>query len=231
MTENDRSRADDDQPERDAAWSVPEAAGDDGAERRGQVRYQDPESTAPREPTLAEKRARIAAEKRQESERAAEVAAATRKADIRRRAMIGGGVSVGVVALVAAFYSAVEYSNEAYAQQATCSAPDPNNPGKDIEQPEQNCDQEYAKANGGTFNPVTGMWLMPLFLPGGRTAPPPSQYRYSYSPSGSPTAGPGQTLSNPNFTKPPSGTKVTTKSGATVQRGGFGIGNKGGSGS
>jgi hypothetical protein len=229
MSENDKVPSGDEQPDQPTGAGPSEGAGADSAERRGQMRFQDAETATPREPTLAEKRARMMAEKRREEEETARIAAATRKTEMRRKMMIGGGVTVGVVALVAAFYSAVEYSNQANAMQASCTAVNPatNEP---LVQPDEYCDQEYARTHGGHYDSHSGLWLMPLFLGGGHFGPP-AQYRYSYSPSGTAVGAPGQKLSSPtNYTKPGAGTRVTTKSGTTVQRGGFGIGNKGGSG-
>ncbi len=195
---------------------------------RGQMRFQDAESATPREPTLAEKRARVAAEKRRDEQEQAAVAEATRKSDQRRKVLIGSGVTVGVVALVAAFYSGSAYSTEKNAMQRECTV---NYQGEDIAQPDEHCDPNYAQNNGGSM--VGGMWMMPIFLPGGGVGPMPSspgQYRYSYSPAGSAGTAPGQRVASPNFNAPSGNTKITDKSGRTVQRGGFGVGNKGPSG-
>lgn len=195
------------------------------------MRYQDPETAVPREPTLAEQRARERAEQRRAEEEAKALAEAERKSDARRRLMVGGGVTVGVVALVAAFYSGSVYSQQKNAQRADCTATHPET-GQTIAQPEEYCDPAYRQEHG-VHDPHTGMFLMPLFLPGGGPGPlvGPGQYRYSYSPAGSPAPSPGQRVSNPNFTKP-SGSEIKTKSGTTIQRGGFGLNSKvGGSGS
>jgi hypothetical protein len=197
---------------------------DDSESRRGQVRFQDPDSATPREPTLAERRARIAAEKRREEQEAAELEAAERRTRLRRRVMVGSGATVGVVALVAAFYSGSAYSEERDAMTATCTATNPQN-GEVIAQPDEYCDENYARTHGGVYDHVGGFWVMPMFFGGGG----PGQYRYSYTPSGVGSPAPGQAVSTPNFTQPGAGTKVATKSGATIQRGGFGIGGKSGS--
>ncbi|QGK71942.1 hypothetical protein GIY23_00635 [Allosaccharopolyspora coralli] len=191
------------------------------------MRFQDAETATPREPTLAEKRARVAAEKRRDEKEQAEVAEATRKSDQRRKVLIGSGVTVGVVALVAAFYSGSAYSTQKNAVEAQCTV---QRGGETIAQPDEHCDENYARENGGQF--IGGMWMMPIFLPGGGFGgyPQPGQYRYSYSSPGTQGTAPGQRVANPNFNAPSGNTKVTTKSGSTVQRGGFGIGNKGPSG-
>ena len=74
---------------------------------RGTMRFQDPDSTTRRQPTLSERHARQQAE-RQEAEAARRAAeeheAAALRAQRRKRMMIGGGVTVGVVALVGGWY-------------------------------------------------------------------------------------------------------------------------------
>ncbi|WP_344686170.1 hypothetical protein [Saccharopolyspora taberi] len=192
--------------------------------RPGQMRFQDPETTTPREPTLAEKRARIAAEKRREEKQAAELAEAARKTQARRRVMIGGGVTVGVVALVAAFYQGAAYSQERDAVTQYCAAAPPN--GQVTQDRDELCDENYVRANGGSYDAHTGMFFMPIILPGGGFGQ--AQYRYGYTSPGQPAPGIGQPVSSPNFTKPADSTIKNTK-GSTIQRGGFGISNKSGS--
>lgn len=194
---------------------------------RGQMRYQDPESTTPREPTLAEQRARKAAEQRRQEAEAAARAEAERKTQARRRVLIGGGATVGVVALVAAFYTGSAYSAEANAATAVCSSTDQAN--QTTAEADQDCDENYVRTHGGHYDSHTGLFFLPFFLPGGGTGW--HQYRYSYMPSGSTIPSPGQRISTPNFTKPDASTMVKTRSGSTIQRGGFGISGKSGSGS
>jgi hypothetical protein len=222
-----RPLADDEQPEGQeepstTPWGMPRP---DGTRRHGEVRYQEPGSTTPREPTLAEQRARERAEQRREEAAAAELAAAERKTAVRRRVMIGGGVTVGVVAMVAAFYSASAYSEQRDAMTATCTG---DQGGQTIAEQDQFCDQNYVTSHGGHMG--NGVYFMPIFLPGGGIGGW-NQYRYSYSPSGSPIPTPGQTVSHPDFSQPSTGTKVSTRSGSVIQRGGFGIGSRSGSGS
>jgi hypothetical protein len=220
--------ADDDEPDGPAQpptvpWETPHGEGE--PHRRGEVRYQDPSSTTPREPTLAEQRARERAERRREEETAAELAEEKRRTALRRRVMIGGGATVGVVALVAAFYSAAAYREERNAMTAACSH---DQGSQTVAEQDQLCDQNYVTSHGGYVD--HGVYFMPIFLPGGRIGGW-NQYRYSYFPSGARIPSPGQTISHPDFTAPSSGTKVSTSSGSVIERGGFGIGSRGGSGS
>lgn len=189
---------------------------DSTAPSRGRVRIQDPKTAAPREPTVAEQRAREHAEQRKTEQEREAVAEAARKTRPRRRVLIGGGATVGVVALVAAFYTAAQ--PEEYT--ATCTVKQGN---QDVVVEEKYCSEQYAQSHGGHYNPVGGFWFIPLGMPGGG-----GQYRYNYTPAGAPTGSVGQSVpSGGSFTKPDSG-EVKTKSGSTVQRGGFGIGNKSG---
>jgi hypothetical protein len=178
------------------------------------MRFQDPETTKPREPTLAEQRARRKAVE-EEAERAltdaAEAEEVERKAKTRRRIMIGSGVTVGVAALVAVWYNAAS-PNEV---TANCVADSNNSLASD----ENVCDQNYVNSHGGHYS--NGIFFMPL-IGGGY-----SQYHYNYGGS----VGPGGVVSGGSATAPSSKTTVKTSSGKTVQRGGFGISSGGKSGS
>ncbi|GAB3286123.1 hypothetical protein [Parasphingorhabdus pacifica] len=218
MSDGNKPPANGDEPQ-ESGENTGEQSGDTG-EQPGRMRFQDADTTTPREPTLAEHRARIAAEKRQEEK----LAEAERKTEKRRRVMVGGGVSVGVVALVAAFYSGSAYSAEKNAVSQYCAA---EQGGNAVAKEENLCDEEYVEENGGYTN--GGMFFMPFFLPGGGVGGY-NQYRYGYTSPGAPAPTPGSTVSNPSFNKPSNATIKNSK-GATVQRGGFGIGNKSGSGS
>jgi hypothetical protein len=180
--------------------------------RRGQMRFQDPETTKPREPTLAEQRARRKAVE-EEAERALTEAAESeqleRKARTRRRIMIGSGVTVGVAALVAVWYQAASPSEVT----ANCVG-DSNSLASD----ENVCDQDYVTSHGGHYS--NGIFFMPL-VGGGF-----SQYHYNYGG----TVGPGGRVTGGSATAPSSRTTVKTGSGKTVQRGGFGISSGGKSG-
>ena len=75
--------------------------------QRGSMRFQD-ENTAPRQPSLGEQRARrqalIEEQEREEAEaRNAEIA--QRKASTKRKILVGSGVTVGLVGLVATYYT------------------------------------------------------------------------------------------------------------------------------
>lgn len=184
---------------------------EDGPEpRRGQMRFQDPETTKAREPTLAEQRARRKAVE-EEAERAlteaAEVEEVERKAKTRRRIMIGSGVTVGVAALVAVWYSAATPSEVT----ANCVADSDNSLASD----ENVCDQNYVTSHGGHYS--NGIFFMPL-VGGGF-----SQYHYNYGGS----IGPGGRVTGGSTAAPSSKTTVKTSSGKTVQRGGFGISSGG----
>lgn len=217
MTENGKPMADGENPQGSGENESEESV------QRGRMRFQDPDSTTPREPTLAEQRARIAAERRREEQQAAELAAAERKTQTRRRVMVGSGATVGVVALVAAFYSGAAYSAEKNAVTQYCAA---EQGGQAVAQEENLCDEDYVASQGGYSS--GGMFFMPIFLPGGGIGGY-NQYRYGYTAPGASAPSVGSTVSGPNFTKPADANIKNTK-GTTVQRGGFGIGNKSGSG-
>ncbi|MGW3466959.1 hypothetical protein ACWDKQ_00455 [Saccharopolyspora sp. NPDC000995] len=224
MTEDGKPVADDEQPQGDAgtpAQPLPPQPSEEAG--RGRIRYQDPEHTTPREPTLAEQRARIAAEKRREDEHRAGLEAAAAKTKKRRRLMIGGGATVGVVALVAALYTASEVSNEANASQEYCATDQSGQPGNRDQ--DQYCDENYVTSHGGYHS--GGMFFMPIFLPNGGFGGYNS-YRYAYTPSGVSAPPIGSPASGSSFTKP-SGSTIKNTSGKTIQRGGFGISSKSGS--
>jgi hypothetical protein len=168
---------------------------------RGTMRFQDPDTATPRPPTLAEQRARQRAEQEEREREEAEQAEAARKAKKRKRLLIGGGVTVGVAALVAAGY-AIASPDEV---NATCV--DQNN----VAVADNDCDDAYVASHGG-YN-SGGIFFLPGF----------GQYLDYYG--GSPV-GIGQTVNGGTFTKPDNAT-IKTGSGKTIQRGGFGI--KGGS--
>ncbi|TVT25729.1 hypothetical protein FNH06_01530 [Amycolatopsis acidiphila] len=176
------------------------------------MRYQDPDSTTPREPTLAEQRARRKALVEEEEREQAEAQArevAQRKAATRRKVLIGSGVTVGLVGVVAAWY-VVGTPDEV---SAVCT--DANG----VVQNDQYCDDSYMSSHGGHYDSVSGLWILPLALGGG-------QYRYNYGGTGTV----GQHVSGGTFTKPSGNTTVKTSAGKTVQRGGFGISSKSSSG-
>ncbi|MGH3519272.1 MAG: hypothetical protein ACRDQ7_18015 [Haloechinothrix sp.] len=167
--------------------------------RRGSMRFQDAETTTPRQPTLAEQRARARALE-QERQRERELG---QKSETRRKVMIGAGVTVGLVGLVAAYYVATPDE-----VTAVCTDAD----GTVVEN-EDYCDEDYVTSQGGHIGPG-GFMFLPIGLGGG-------SYRYNYGGSG-PVGGP---VSGGSYSKP-SNAKISTPSGKTVQRGGFGISGK-----
>ncbi|MCY7343282.1 MAG: hypothetical protein LH603_15990, partial [Pseudonocardia sp.] len=64
---------------------------------QGSMRFQDG-TTTPREPTLAERRAREQAARREEEAARVQAQAQERSKRTRKRVLIGAGVTVGVVA-------------------------------------------------------------------------------------------------------------------------------------
>ncbi|TWF94477.1 hypothetical protein [Saccharopolyspora dendranthemae] len=222
MTENGEPVADNERPKGDS--SPDEPTQQVPADNQGQIRYQDPQSTTPREPTLAEQKARQMAEQRRADAERAEQAAAAAKTAKRRKAMIGGGATVGVVALVAAMYSASEVSASANASEQFCAQEQQG--GSATTAAPENCDENYVKSQGGYVDHHSGFVFMPLFL-GGPMSPTPS-YRYAYTSPGSPAPSVGSPVSSSSFNKP-SGTTIKDSKGSTVQRGGFGISSKSGS--
>jgi hypothetical protein len=174
----------------------------------GTLRFQDA-GTRPRPPTLAEQRARIQAEQ----EQAQRQAAADSKAGGRRKVMIGAGVTVGVAALVGAWYLLA--SPQTVTAQCTVAG---TGTDADTVVADQNCDPDYVTAHGGHIS--NGFVFLPLVGGGFR------QYHYYYGGSGAL----GQKATGGSFTAPSHAT-VRTNSGTTIQRGGFGItGKSGGSG-
>ncbi|MFC4085091.1 hypothetical protein [Amycolatopsis samaneae] len=174
--------------------------------QRGSMRFQD-ETTKPREPSLAEQRARKQAIAQQEREaaEAAEVARiAGQKAATKRKILIGSGVTVGLAGLVATFYTVAHTTN------VTAVCTDKN----DVVQDDKYCDERYVTANHGYHS--GGFVFIPI--PGGGY----NSYRYNYGGTGAV----GQHVSGGTFNQPSSRTNVSTKSGTSVQRGGFGISGK-----
>jgi hypothetical protein len=181
--------------------------GGDQPRKRGSVRRQDAESTSPREPTLAEQRARRKAmieEKEREAAEHEEREAAERKAETRRKVLIGSGVTVGLVGLVATFYTVAQPETVT----ATCVT-------DGVVAEDEKCTEEYAESHGGY---TSGGFI---FLPIGGIGGGYNQYRYNYGGSGAV----GTPVTGGTFNKPDNA-RITTKSGNTIQRGGFGISSK-----
>jgi hypothetical protein len=181
----------------------PESHEDQTEPKPGSVRYQDAETATPREPTLAEQRARAKAEA-EERDRELAQAEAERKAATKRKVLIGSGVTVGLVGMVASWYTVGQPEDV----QAVCT----DNSGTVVN--DQDCDESYLTSHGAHYDSGSGFWILPLALGGG-------QYRYNYG-----GAGPvGTKVSGGSYTRP-SGANISTKSGTSVQRGGFGISGK-----
>ena len=175
----------------------------DGPPPAGRMRFQD-ETTAPREPTLAERRAREqAARREQETERQRDEDE-QRSRKKRKRILVGAGVTVGVVALIAVGYSVAQPDEEVQAQcvdeetgvvvdDSNCVTPASNN-------------TSYYGGGGGFY---------PIFIGGlGR------QYHYNYGGTGAI----GQRVTDGTTVVPREGTRVRTPSGSkTVTRGGLGV--------
>lgn len=173
------------------------------------MRYQDPETTVAREPTLGERRAREQARKREREAAEAAVAEDARKRKKRKRILIGAGVTVGIAAVAAIGYAATQPDEV----QARCV--DEN----DVVVDDNICltGQEVASGHSG----YGGGGFFPIFIgAGGR------QYHYNYGGSGDI----GQRASG-GTTVAPNNANVKTPSGSTVSRGGFGVSKSGGSSS
>ena len=179
------------------------------------MRFQD-ETTAPREPTLAERRAREQAARRAEEEERRQIEEQERSRKKRKRVLIGAGATVGVVALIAVGYAVAQPEEEV---QAQCV----DDQGVVVD--DNNCvtpaasTTNYYGGGGGFF---------PIFIGGGGR-----QYHYNYGGTGVI----GQHVQGGTTTVPKEGTRVTTPSGkvvsgsASVSRGGLGVSGNGSSGS
>jgi hypothetical protein len=188
-----------------------EGAPEEERPRPGRMRFQD-ESTTPREPTLAERRAREQAARRkaEEERRRAEEEERSRKK--RKRILVGAGVTVGVVALIAVGYAIAQPEEEIQAQCVDESG---------IVVDDSNC--VTPASSGGTYY---GGGFYPIFIgSGGR------QYHYNYGGTGTI----GQPVKGGTTTVPPDGTRVRTSSGkvvsgsSSVSRGGLGVSGGGSS--
>jgi hypothetical protein len=183
---------------------------DDERDTPGAMRFQDG-STTPREPSLAERRAREQALRREEDARRQAEQDAERTTVRRRRILVGTGVTVGVVALIAVGYSAAQPRETVTAQCVD------DETGEIV--PDDNC--VTPRASGGGFYPI--------FIGGGGR-----QYRYNYNGTGQI----GQTVQGGTSSVPRDGTRVTTSSGrdisprassSGVSRGGLGVSGSGSS--
>lgn len=174
------------------------------------MRFQDGRTEA-RQPSLAEQRARqqaLAEQERQEALAAEAARAAEKKSSTKRKLLIGTGVTVGLVGLVATYYTVARTENVT----AVCTTKD------EIVDNDDNCDENHVRSHGGHV--AGGFFFIPI--PGGGGY---NSYRYNYGGSGAI----GQRVSGGSYDPPSSRANVSTKSGKSVQRGGFGISGKSGS--
>jgi hypothetical protein len=184
----------------------------------GSMRFQD-ESTTPREPTLAERKAREQAERRKREEEERRIAEEERSRKKRKRILIGGGVAVGLVAVIAVGYAISQAENDVEAQCVD------DETGVIVD--DANCVTPAASSTGYYGH---GGGFYPIFIGGGGR-----QYHYNYGGSGSI----GQRVSGGTTVVPDSSTKVRTSSGKTlsgtsagsssVSRGGLGVSGGGSS--
>jgi len=174
------------------------------------MRFQD-ETTRPREPTLAERKAREQAERRQREAQEQAEADAQRSRTRRKRILIGAGVTVGLVAVIAIGYAISQPDDEVTARCVDDSG---------VVVDDSNC--VTPAASSGNYH---GGGFYPIFIGAGG-----AQYHYNYGGSGSV----GQPVSGGTTTVPRDSTKVTTVSGKNVSvskvtRGGLGSSSSGSS--
>jgi hypothetical protein len=186
----------------------------------GRMRFQD-ESTTPREPTLAERRAREQAARREEEAERRKAEETERSRKKRKRILIGAGATVGIVALIAVGYQVAQPDEDV---QARCVDEETN-----VVVDDANC--ATPASSSGNYHAGGGIIPYPIFIGGGGR-----QYRYNYGGSGNI----GQPVAGGTATVPKGGTRITTPSGksvagssgsGSVSRGGFGVSNSGSSGS
>ena len=178
---------------------------------QGSMRFQD-ETSRPREPTLAERKAREQAERRQREAAEQAEADAQRSRTRRKRILVGAGVTVGLVAVIAIGYAIAQPDDEVSARCVDDSG---------VVVDDSNCVTPAASSS----NYHSGGGLYPIFIGAGG-----AQYHYNYGGSGSV----GQPVSGGTTTVPRDSTKVTTVSGKNVSvskvtRGGLGSSSSGSS--
>ncbi len=175
------------------------------------MRFQD-ETSRPREPTLAERKAREQAERRQREAAEQAEADAQRSRTRRKRILIGAGATVGLVAVIAIGYAIAQPDEDVSARCVDDSG---------VVVDDSNCVTPAASSS----NYHSGGGLYPIFIGAGG-----AQYHYNYGGSGSV----GQPVSGGTTTVPRDSTKVTTVSGKNVSvskvtRGGLGSSSSGSS--
>ena len=173
------------------------------ARRAGRIRQQDPASTRPRPPSLGEQRAIAVAQRREDEAREAEEEQAARSRRRLKRIGIVALVVVAVVVLAVVLLAAIGSSND---EVVTASCVD---------------DQGVVVDDGLCDGSAPGAYSGPggLVILGGNS------YRYYYGG----TAVPGQ-VAQGGSTVAPKKADVVTRSGRTIQRGGFGVGGANGGG-
>ncbi|MGW5050759.1 hypothetical protein [Actinokineospora sp. NPDC004072] len=183
-------------------YEAPEPDDETSERRTGSISYQEPGATAPRKPSLAEQRARQEARRRARDAEYAAAAEAEERRRKRKRILIGAGVTVGVVGLVAVIYAA--------SQPDEVTAHCVNAEGVIVD--DDYCDDGYARSHGGY---VSGGFI---YIGG-------TSYRYNYGGTGAV----GQRVTGGSYVAPSNAT-VKTGQGKTIQRGGLGVGGSGKSG-
>lgn len=176
------------------------------------MRFQD-ERTTPREATLAERKARERAQRREQEEQDRRDSEQQRSRSTRKRVLIGAGVTVGVVALIAVGYTIAQPEQEVAAQ---CVDDD------DVIVDDANCVTPATGSDTTYYGGAGGFY--PIFIgTGGR------QYHYNYGGAGTV----GDRVSGGTTAVPPAGTRVRTTSGRTTTVGTSGSSsvNRGGLGS
>lgn len=170
-------------------------------QRPGGMRFQD-ENTTPREPTLAERKAREQAQKRAAEEQQRTDEEAARKKKVRKRVMIGAGVTVGLAAVVGVGYLISSSGDET----ARCT----DDEGVIVD--DANCvTPAAANSNYSSGSGYHGGGLYPIFIGGGGR-----QYHYTYGGSGNL----GQRVSGGTTVVPKDTTRVKTyTSGRTISGG------------
>src|SRR5947199_5524020 len=164
------------------------------------MRFQD-ENTTPRQTTLAERKAREQAEKRRAEEQRLAEAEDARKRKVKKRVMIGAGVTVGLAAVVGIGY----WISAADDQTARCT----DEEGVVVD--DANCVTPLAGSNTGGHSGYYGGGAYPVFIGGGGR-----QYHYTYGGSGSL----GERVTGGTTVVPKDSTNVKTyTSGRTISGG------------
>lgn len=193
-------------------WNGPGGGGPGGGGDRpepGGMRFQDG-STTPREPTLAERKAREQAIRRQQEAARQQAQDEERSRRKRRRILVGTGVTVGIVAVIAVGYALAQPDEEVVAQCVD------DETGVVVE--DANC----VTPSSSSRTHYGGGVAYPLFIGvGGR------QYRYHYGGTGSV----GSPVIGGTTVVPRDGVRVTTPSGKTVSVSSSGSVSRGGLGS